>query len=241
MSKHEPPRGSLGSCVLLAALAALATGVDTVVSVLVGGLFLGLLVAELDRSGRLLGVWIVRAASWLLPKRCRQSHASEWRDHILCAGDEGLKPVLVAVHIAILGAPRIAVRLRMQPLLWRYVLALMLAAVQVVRADPGERRRGSTFSACKACVRLAALPVTPLLALPVARRLERILPRWLLYATGLTIQWWLASLTGRTPFWIVALLVIAWTAALLLAGIGIVLASERLVPFAARMASPPDA
>ena len=70
-------------------------------------------------------------------------------------------------------------RLRVRPAAGRYILALFLVAIEIVRADPDERRRGSTISAAKAILRLPALFTAPVMAVFVFRRMERKLPRWL--------------------------------------------------------------
>lgn len=236
VNSRKPQPGSLSICVLLAAALTVGTVIGSVVSISVAALVAALLAAEIDRSGRLIGTRIVRAASWLMPRSVRADFASEWIDHVLCAGEEGLGPVLVALKIATIGAPW----LRLRPLAGRYLLALTFVALEVVRADTNERRRGSLISACKACVRLGALPITPLLALTTVRRLERKLPRWLFYASGLAIEWCLAWATAGTSVWIELLLTFAVTTTTLGVAAVVVLTSERIIGFAARMASPSD-
>jgi hypothetical protein len=240
MKQRTPAPGSLSVCVSLATVVIVGTAVRSMVSLLLAGLAMALLASELDRSGRLFGVRVVRAASWLLPARLREGWTAEWEDHVLCAGEEGLRPVLAALGIALIAAPRIAAQVRLRPVAGRYILAWLLVAVEVVRADPTEQRRGSTISAVKAVVRLGALPVTPLLALTVLRRLERALPRWLLYAIGLAVEWCLSWVTVGTPIWIEAPAVCAAALIVLSIGAVVVMKGETIIRFATRLALPPD-
>ena len=184
--ERRPEQGGIAACAVLfamllgCALAASATLVAIVVAPVVGGL----LVCELDRSGWLVARSIVRLAGRLLPQRVRQDHIDEWADHLASAGEDGLRPVLAAVKIAFVSAPRLGLRLWLRPFAGNYILALFLATTEVVRADPDERRRGSVISAAKAVVRLNALYATPLLAFVMMRRARFSLPRWILYAVG---------------------------------------------------------
>jgi hypothetical protein len=100
--------------------------------------FLGLLVIEIDRSGRALAVRIVALAAWLVPKRLRANVEDEWRDHVLSAGEEGLRPVAVALSIALRAAPRLAVRYRLRRRAARFVgglLSLFLRSAEAQRAE----------------------------------------------------------------------------------------------------------
>lgn len=216
------------------------TAVRSMISLLLAGLAMGLLASEVDRSGRVFGVRIVRAASWLLPARLREGWATDWEDHVLCSGEEGLRPVLAALGIALIAAPRIAVQVRVRPVVGRYILAWLLVAVEVIRADPAEQRRGSTISAVKAVVRLGALPVTPLLALTVVRRVERALPRCLLYAIGFAVEWCLSWVTVGTPIWIEAPAVCGAAIVTLSIGALVVMKSETIIRFATGLAVSPD-
>lgn len=123
MKPPTPAPGAPGVCVLLATVVMVGTAVRSMVSLLLAGLAMGLLASEVDRSGRVFGVRIVRAASWLLPARLREDCATDWEDHVLCAGEEGLRPVLAALGIALIAAPRIAVQVRVRPVVGRYILA----------------------------------------------------------------------------------------------------------------------
>lgn len=240
--KRSPSRGGSWACavlvVVLIATALLATNV--VVAVAVAPVIAGLLSIELDRRGGPIATGIVRAAGRLLPANARQQNADEWVDHVLSEGGVGLRPVLVALEIAFLGAPRIAWRLRVRPLAGRYVFALFLTAVQVAQADPDERRRGSTISATKAVVRLSAMFVTPLLALAVVRRFERVLPRWLLYAIGCAIYMALSTLTIGYPIWLGLVVFSGMSIVTMSVGMLVVLKTELIVRFASRLMGMPD-
>ncbi len=144
MKERGPRRGSLEVCIVLGMTLATCALVasTTVIAVTVAPVVAGLLVIELDRGGGPIATGIVRSASRLLPKSARAENADEWADHVLSAGDVGLRPVLVALEIAIVSAPRIALRLRLRPLAGRYLLALFVVPLDVVRADPDERKRG---------------------------------------------------------------------------------------------------
>lgn len=239
MKQRTPAPGALGVCAFLATVVIVGTAVRSTVSLLLAGLATALLASEVDRSGRLFGVRVVRAASWLLPPSLRERLGPEWEDHVLCAGEEGLRPVVAALGIALLAAPRIAAQARLRPIVGRYILAWFVVTAEVVRADPTEKRRGTTISAVKAVVRLGALPLTPLLALTVVRRLERSLPRCLLYAIGLAVEWCLSWVTFGAPIWIEASA--TCTAALIALSIGavVIMKSETIVRFATRLALPP--
>jgi hypothetical protein len=118
----KPPRPTaLTALVVLVALAmTMAALPPSPLTMLLGTIFVALLASELDRSGRHLGLWIVRAAAYLLPARVRTDAQAEWTDHVLSAGDAGMRPVLAAISIALLGAPRLALsyRFRLRAAKW---------------------------------------------------------------------------------------------------------------------------
>lgn len=95
---------------LLAAAAIPSSGVRLLVLLVVA-----LLANELDRSGALIGVLVVRVAARLVSREHRYERRDEWTDHVLAAGADGLAPVLTALGIALLAAPRIAARTRLRP------------------------------------------------------------------------------------------------------------------------------
>jgi hypothetical protein len=82
------------------------------VALVLAPIFVGLATTELDRSGRRIAVPLVRLASHLLPAAARQEHVDEWVDHVLAAGEEGMRPVLAALSIAFWGAPVMGAWLR---------------------------------------------------------------------------------------------------------------------------------
>jgi hypothetical protein len=59
----------------------------------------GLLVCELDRSGQYLAISIVDLASRLLPRERRADFVSEGLDHLVLAGENGLRPVIAALSM----------------------------------------------------------------------------------------------------------------------------------------------
>jgi len=88
-------QGGLGVCVVLAALLiACALVTKSIVATLAGSVLCALLAIELDRSGGLIGVRLVRLASRLVPRRVRNDYADEWTDHVLSAGEAGMRPVM---------------------------------------------------------------------------------------------------------------------------------------------------
>ena len=103
-----------------------------------------LLAIELDRSGGLFGTRIVRLASVIFPKRVRQEHADEWADHVLSAGEAGFRPVIAAIELAVVTAPRMALRLRVRPAAGRYILGcswlLSRLCVRILMSEGGEAR-----------------------------------------------------------------------------------------------------
>jgi hypothetical protein len=112
----KEPRSNVTTLIVLAGLSVMFLAVlRSPLENAAGAVCVGLLATELDRSGRLLGLGIVRRATSLLPVRLREGAADEWSDHVLAAGEHGMRPVLVAVSIALLAAPRMAVRYRVRP------------------------------------------------------------------------------------------------------------------------------
>jgi hypothetical protein len=130
--KSAPPN----SLIICFAFAALATGAELLpapLAVVATGVLLTLLAAELDRSGRLIALRLVRAAARMLPSRMREDNKSQWVDHVLCAGEAGLRPVLVALWIAVMAAPRLAFRYRVRTRAAIYVGRLFLMYEEIER------------------------------------------------------------------------------------------------------------
>jgi len=73
-----------------------------------------LLAAELDRSGGLLAVRVVRLASRALPRAVRAEHADDWKDYVLEVGEQGMRPLLAALWIAVRATPPLLFRLRVR-------------------------------------------------------------------------------------------------------------------------------
>jgi hypothetical protein len=72
----------------------------------------GLLVAHLDRESGRLSRKIVRAAARMLPPDRRDEERDEWLDHVITAGERGIRPLTRALSIAFVAAPLLAVGLR---------------------------------------------------------------------------------------------------------------------------------
>lgn len=81
-----------------------ASASPAVVAVVVGVLA-NLLAAEVDRSGGAYARWLVRQAGRMLPRAERARWVEEWTDHVLAAGEDGLRPLLVAWEVLIVTAP----------------------------------------------------------------------------------------------------------------------------------------
>lgn len=243
MKTGRPNPSGAAACVVLVVLlvaCALMTS-NPPIALVVTPIIAGLLVIELDRSGGLFATRIVRLASVLLPKRVRREHADEWADHVLSVGEAGLRPVIAAAAIAVVAAPKIALRLRVRPAAGRYILALFLVAIEIVRADPDERRRGSTISATKAILRLPALWTAPVMAVAVFRRMELKLPRWLFYATGTAIELALSNTFARLlPIWVGVPLLVLIQAVIMTVGIVVTLKHEAVIRFASGWIGPLD-
>ncbi|HTX32875.1 MAG TPA: hypothetical protein VMD09_15935 [Solirubrobacteraceae bacterium] len=139
-------------CLLLVATLVVCTVVVSPITAVLAPVIAGLLAAELDRSGHLVAVRVVRVASLLLPKNIRGDHADEWIDQVLCDGEAGLRPVLSAICIAVFAAPRIAVRRRLLGKLLTYVVCLLAASTdffQVQRRDPPKHGARAVWAALR--------------------------------------------------------------------------------------------
>jgi hypothetical protein len=91
--------------------------------------FIGLLAVEMDRSGRHVALRVVSLASYLLPTRIRGDFEAEWRDHVLAAGEEGLRPVLAAMSI-VRAAVAFGFRYRVRVRVAMHVMAVGAAIVE---------------------------------------------------------------------------------------------------------------
>ena len=212
---------------------------NPLIAVVVTPVIAGLLVIELDRERRSVRDADRSARQSLLPKRVRREHADEWADHVVSVGEAGLRPLIAAIPIAVVAAPKVALRLRVRPAAGRYILALFLVAIEIVRADPDERRRGSTISATKAILRLPALCTAPVMAVAVFRRMELKLPRSLFYATGTAMELALSNAVARlVPIWVGVPLLVLIQGAIMTAGIVVTLKHEAVIRFASRWIGP---
>jgi guanosine-3',5'-bis(diphosphate) 3'-pyrophosphohydrolase len=80
-----------------------------VASTLMIGIFGNLLAAEIDRSGGTYARLLVRLAATIwLPTREKARRIEEWEGHLVDAGEEGLRPVLTAWGILLIGGPTLA-------------------------------------------------------------------------------------------------------------------------------------
>jgi hypothetical protein len=128
-----------------------------------------LLAAEVDRTGRLLAVRIVTAACRLLPVAVREDHVAEWRDHVLSVGEEGLRPVLTALFIAVRAAPALAFRLRVRVAAARWLLEMgavfLFGPAPLIFGDAAlaRRRLDRWFRFLLFCFALQALPLQTLI------------------------------------------------------------------------------
>jgi hypothetical protein len=106
--RHTPSFG----LVALLALAMVAAGALAPVAPLVSTIALAvlgnLLAAELDRSGGAYARWLLKVAAHWLPRGERERRVEEWETDLADAGEEGLRPLLVAWGILLVGAPLLA-------------------------------------------------------------------------------------------------------------------------------------
>jgi hypothetical protein len=110
-----PSPNRFTACAVLIAFVALCFAVPSFPgAAILLPILLGLFAAELDRTGGVVGVRIVRFGGRLVPARCREPLVDEWVDHVLSAGDAGLRPVGAAFSILIFAALRLAFRLRVR-------------------------------------------------------------------------------------------------------------------------------
>jgi hypothetical protein len=110
-------RVALGAFVAGVVVVAGLGAVVGVVFVVAGGIGLSLLGNDVDRNAARIGVKVVRAAAWLIPAWERQACVDEWTDDVLTASEDGqgVRPLLRAIGIAVVGAPLLAVLVRYDP------------------------------------------------------------------------------------------------------------------------------
>lgn len=233
-----------GALLLLILLGSARRASTPVIATVVTPILLSLLANELDRSGGLIARPIVRLASWLLPRNIRTANADEWQDHVLCAGEQGLRPVGIALQIALITAPRIALRSHLRPAAGRYLLALVDTALDVLAKGPrGKSRAAEWISLGKALIRISALPALPALALLTMRR-HSVPPRWLTYAIGtlaLLVQpYAIPRSSPLSSFWIQSLAAMALVSVELAVGVMFIIKSPVLKRVGIRLTVPPD-
>jgi len=94
-------------------VAAMLWARSSVVDISLLPLLVGLLVAHLDRESGAMAERLVRCAARLLPARDRAIFEDQWIDHVRSAGEHGLLPLMRALSILTIGAPALAVGLRL--------------------------------------------------------------------------------------------------------------------------------
>lgn len=98
---------------LTVALAAAVTQAgDVVVATCILPLLVALTACHVERDAGRIAEAIVAAAVVLLPKREQQEWRDVWTDHIRSAGEHGVLPLYRALSIFMVGAPALAVGLR---------------------------------------------------------------------------------------------------------------------------------
>jgi hypothetical protein len=230
-------RAGLAACgILLATLLACALVPSRLVELVAVPVVAGLFAIEFDRSGGVIATRIVKIAGRLLPKPARGANTDEWTDHVLATGEAGLRPVLVAMGIAMCAAPRIALRLRAGPKLGRYIVGLLAAAYGVMSAD--HKRSGPEFwRLVQAFTRMPALYAAPLLAPLALRSQSRTLVRRLSYPIGIAGWWGMASVTSPTGnWWLQQLIFLTVTATTLFGWTILMLKFDAVITFAYRLA-----
>jgi hypothetical protein len=157
-----------------------------------------LLAAELDRSGRVLAVRIVRAGTYLLPTDRRTDHFDEWRDHVLTVGEVGLRPVWAALGIAFVAAPRLALTVRGQRAIAACLLGLIGACLgfqrELLRRADG--RRGWVTYFIRVQLLQMGVFVVPVYAAVLMRARTRAVPSRLWYVGGFGL--WAALIIAMT-------------------------------------------
>jgi hypothetical protein len=138
---------------------------------------------------------VVALAARLVPPRHRRDLIDEWSDHVLSAGEEGTRPLLVAIRIAFLAAPRIALRYRLRRRAALYVVRLfdvyfeqieqLVITPASARRDAGEAvgTRGTVVIVSRTL--LAMMASTPLYLI-LGRRVRNV-PMPLLTILGMLI------------------------------------------------------
>jgi len=98
---------------LLVALGVALTRADSyLVTNCVVPLVISFIVCHIDRNGDSLAEALVLTATRLLPRRERPDWREEWLDHVRSAREQGLPPLSRALSILLIGAPALAVGLR---------------------------------------------------------------------------------------------------------------------------------
>lgn len=171
--------------VLLALVAALPH--STATGLIEAGL-VALFVTELDRSGRHLALRLVSIASYLLPRARRSDLSAEWRDYVLLAGENGLRPVIAALSV-MRGAIRLMFRYRVRTFAALHLMSTFVGAsgtfLAVAKALSGNRDEPRT-----AVAYVAASAAILTLPLYMIRPSARHWPLWLQLASGVFL--WLS-------------------------------------------------
>lgn len=103
------------------AVGVLATTLLGGLMTLAGGFLVGVALSvlgnDIDRNAAAVGVRVVKAAALLVPAGERQDCVDEWTDDVRSAAEDGqgVRPLLKALGIALIGAPLLAVLVRYDP------------------------------------------------------------------------------------------------------------------------------
>jgi hypothetical protein len=180
--KLPSPSASTATVVLAALILTAAMLPSSALTAVPYTILITLLAAELDRSGRYFGLRLVGLLSRLLPARMRRDMTDEWGDHVLTAGEQGLRPVLTALSL-LPGALQMALRYRVRAWVALYLGELFVNFFDDVFATYvilfGRRRQRRWHLHCAYLVGMVAMPLhfVPFLQ---ARRL----PLWAKFGVG---------------------------------------------------------
>jgi hypothetical protein len=168
---NAPSPSNFTAIAILLALLAIVVGLpqDVLTGLLETGL-IALLAAELDRSGRHVALRIVDVVAALLPRAQRADLVDEWHDHILTAGEQGLRPVLAAASIA-RAALSLAFRYRFRVWAAFYLMRAFTATLAMcLQALPALEKRLAPRPAFRLASLIAALTLPLNVVVPSAER-----------------------------------------------------------------------
>lgn len=79
----------------------------------VAAILVAAVLSAVDRRTGAVGRWLVRVAVVLLPRDSRPRFREEWAELVEDAGRTGVRPLRQALSLAVIGAPRMAILLRL--------------------------------------------------------------------------------------------------------------------------------